>query len=242
MVELNVLDHILFGAFCLFGVIALLRGKHAFEGMTWDTPTKLSMYWSNSVVLWVGAFVTIGIWVLGGHTLEEIGLTLRQESVALGLGLSAAFGVSMGIDSWLQTATPARRKKLLAHWDRYAPFLPSTSREFGHFSVLSLTAGITEEIMMRGFFVVYLVSVLGDSTGALVLVLSVPAVLFAVLHRYQGWKAMIRIVILSLFFCGIFLATKSILIPMVLHFLVDAFGGYVAFRMTRQPPVDAVSA
>jgi membrane protease YdiL (CAAX protease family) len=59
----------------------------------------------------------------------------------------------------------------------------------------------------------------------------VPALLFALAHFYQGYRAMVKIFILSLFFALVFLFSKSLLIVMAVHVLIDLAGGILAMKM-----------
>ena len=86
--------------------------------------------------------------------------------------------------------------------------------------MLSLSAGVTEEITYRGLLLLTLAIVLPSDapTGLLV---TVAAVSFGLAHWYQGWTGIVSTGIFGALMAGLFLVTGSLLLPMVLHTLVD---------------------
>jgi uncharacterized protein len=60
-----------------------------------------------------------------------------------------------------------------------------------------------------------------------------PAVLFSLAHFYQGYKAMGKIFLLSLLFALIFIFSKSLIIVVIIHFLIDLVGGLLAMKVRR---------
>jgi membrane protease YdiL (CAAX protease family) len=60
-----------------------------------------------------------------------------------------------------------------------------------------------------------------------------PAVLFSLAHFYQGYKAMAKIFLLSALIALIFIFSKSLVIVVIIHFLIDFVGGLAAMRMKK---------
>jgi len=100
-----------------------------------------------------------------------------------------------------------------------APMLPTTPRGRRGWAALSVTAGVTEEITYRGVVVLTLALVLPTADPRVVVVLA--AVLFGLAHAYQGPLGMVATALAGAVFAGIYLGTGSLLVPMVLHVLVD---------------------
>lgn len=100
------------------------------------------------------------------------------------------------------------------------PMLPRTTAGRRGWAMLSLSAGVTEEITYRGLLLLTLAVVLPSGTPAGALV-AVTAVLFGLAHWYQGWTGVVSTGVFGALMAGLFLVTGSLLLPMVLHTIVD---------------------
>ena len=98
-------------------------------------------------------------------------------------------------------------------------FLPATANERRWFALASVTAGICEELLFRGFLLRYLHIVPWrlPLTAALV----VAAVIFALQHLYQGAVGSAVTGVIGLLLSLLFLLTGNLLAPMVLHAVTD---------------------
>jgi hypothetical protein len=56
------------------GTAALSSGR--FKGKSLATPEKIRFYWAGSANLWFLGLLAIGIWILRGRTLEQLGFAL----------------------------------------------------------------------------------------------------------------------------------------------------------------------
>lgn len=98
-------------------------------------------------------------------------------------------------------------------------FLPSSRVERRWFAALSVTAGVCEELLFRGFLVRYLhASALHLGLGWAALA---AAVCFGTHHLYQGPKGFISTSVGGLIFTAILLVTGSLLAGMIYHAAVD---------------------
>ncbi|MGY1711389.1 CPBP family intramembrane glutamic endopeptidase [Geodermatophilus sp. SYSU D00758] len=97
--------------------------------------------------------------------------------------------------------------------------LPRTRAERRLFTLVGITAGICEEWLYRGFLLAVVAAVLG-SPPAVVLVVA-GAVAFGLAHAYQGVAGVVATGILGGVFAWLYVDTGSLLLPVVLHVLVD---------------------
>jgi membrane protease YdiL (CAAX protease family) len=97
--------------------------------------------------------------------------------------------------------------------------LPRTRRERHLFTVVGVTAGICEEWLYRGFFLA-VVSALAGRPPAPVLVL-VAAAAFGLAHAYQGPAGILTTAVLGGVLAALYLATGSLLLPVLLHAAID---------------------
>jgi membrane protease YdiL (CAAX protease family) len=97
--------------------------------------------------------------------------------------------------------------------------LPSRAKEDAWFAALCVTAGVCEEWLYRGFLLHYLATGPWHLSLGVALILS--AGIFGFNHLYQGLSGMFASAILGLVFGLMYFATGSLLLPMILHAVVD---------------------
>lgn len=224
----NLADHILF---FLLGIVMPFRSVQAqkqIRDLEYTTSTKIQMYWINGFGLWAMALIVLLVWWLSDRQLIDLGLGWPPPSLTTtSIILLLVFILLYGLDVSSELATPELRQRTYDRWVLDMPFLPAKSIEWVHFNFLSLSAGICEEIVFRGFFITYLYSLLQflSTTTAQWLAVLVPAIIFGIVHYYQGWKAMLKISLMAVLFGYIFVETGSLWILILVHFLVDVLGG-----------------
>ena len=119
--------------------------------------------------------------------------------------------------------------------------LPNTGAERAVFILLSLSAGVCEEILFRGF----LIRLLHDGALALPLAgaLALSSLLFGLGHAYQGFKGMLGTAIAGLAMGLLFLLTGNLIPAMVLHAVLDMQVVYVLWppsAKSAQRPIRSV--
>ena len=112
-----------------------------------------------------------------------------------------------------------QQKEKQTEEDPISVLLPITKKEKKTWSLLSLTAGITEEILYRGFLIYAISSLLPDLSIWIVAILS--SVLFGLAHTYQGAPGVIKTSFVGFLFALLYLSTGSIIPVIILHFLID---------------------
>jgi membrane protease YdiL (CAAX protease family) len=168
------------------------------------------------VALWIGAHRPWGALLLGGSA---------PWRLALGWALAGAY-------VWL---TLSQRRKVIARPDRLArivnalgnvrPILPRTRGERSGFAVLSITAGICEELLFRGFVLWYATVWTGPVGGFLI-----SSMLFGIMHVYLGVEQVPRTAILGIFFYVVAMTAGSLLPAMVCHAVADLVSGDLGYR------------
>lgn len=111
--------------------------------------------------------------------------------------------------------------------------LPRTKREKQRWIGVSLTAGICEEIIFRGFLFFYLQQLLASSLYAAVVLSSA---IFGLSHFYQGLSNVVRTGIVGLGLGVSYAVTGSLLVPIVLHTALDLGGLYMDQLIDADPP------
>jgi len=141
-----------------------------------------------------------------------------------GFALALAYVALVVVQGRVIAAKPAALTKLRAKWHPLRALIPHTPGEFRLFALLSLTAGICEEFLFRGYLVWVLQAVMGLIPAAIV-----SMVAFGLAHGYQGGKFGFRAFMAGVVMGVLALATRSLLPSMLLHFMIDLGGGWVTY-------------
>jgi uncharacterized protein len=121
-------------------------------------------------------------------------------------------------------------------WRKLAPdfsaLLPVTRRERYLWAAAAISAGICEEIVFRGWLLSTLHSTAKLSGWALILI---TAALFGLAHAYQGVTGVLATAFAGLFFCVLYVVTGSLLVPILLHALVDLRFAFLPAPQAQKP-------
>ena len=178
---------------------------------------RLPAYWSSIATLWILGTIS---WLVGTRTdgLAAIGITLLPPVpfIAWTFGLTAAGLGIIVVFRQIAITLRLRESPLLRS------LLPRTSEERRVFAVLSVAAGVGEEVAYRGYSIPVLIPIVG-SVGALL----VTSAVFGVLHAYQGTLGIFRTAAMGATLAGGFLLSGSLLPAMIAHTVIDLLAGIV---------------
>jgi membrane protease YdiL (CAAX protease family) len=200
--------------------------------------TRVADYRNNMIIMWAVTFLAATLWIALGRDWAALGFApVTGSGLAVGIafllaGSLVAFNVyySRQVE---QSDTAA--KDLVAMTEGFDMVLPHTHRELKWFYGLSVTAGITEEVLYRGFLMAYLGGLL-----PLPAVIVVSSLIFALAHLYQGLTGASRTFLVGLALATTYALTGSILFCVIAHVLVDIIGGRMIFSaFNRYPPAAA---
>ncbi len=110
-----------------------------------------------------------------------------------------------------------------------SPLAPHNYLEAVFFVVLSVSAGLFEEIIFRGYLQRQFIALSRNATAGIVL----SGAIFGLAHGYQGGRMMIAIGIFGIFFGILAYARKSLRPGMMAHALQDSIAGIAIFRLVR---------
>jgi membrane protease YdiL (CAAX protease family) len=97
--------------------------------------------------------------------------------------------------------------------------LPRTPTERRLFTLVGVTAGVCEEWLYRGFFLAVVAAVAGRPPEWVLGV--VAAIAFGLAHAYQGIGGVVLTAVLGGVLAALYLSTGSLLLPVLLHAVVD---------------------
>ena len=223
---LHILDHVFFlaiavalpihGHFWLRKRAALIKAGR--------TELRMALYRTTIRDEWVLALVLAGLWFGLGRGGSELGLGLPGGLVAwAGYALAALICPLLLIQ--LKSGTPEDLASLRKQFGKLSYLLPHTVAERRTFDAVSVTAGICEELLYRGFGIAYLTSLLGVPFWAAALICSV---VFGFAHSYQGPLGVVRTAGVGLALALLYGLTGALWAPIVVHAVMDLTAGRMA--------------
>ncbi|HUO12984.1 MAG TPA: CPBP family intramembrane glutamic endopeptidase [Caulobacteraceae bacterium] len=205
--------------------------------------------WLVGGLLEFGVGSLIALWVLGrleGVRTEPatfLGLTrwLRAAAPAKGLLASGALsGLAIGIVAGsLVTTVIAARRAAARRTDGadaggvmlgdIAPLLPRNARETLLTGLLSINAGVTEELFFRLLLPLLVTLVTGDARLGFV----AAGVIFGLAHIYQGWVGVVATSVIGGALSAIYLWSGQLWVAMAVHAGFDLIGLVVRPTLAR---------
>lgn len=188
-----------------------------------------TLWLRGALLMWVASMMVLWLWVATGVPLSSVGLNPPEgwrlwvpvAGTAAFVALQTSSVIKIGR---LQSPSPELRAQL----GGVAAICPRTASELPAFFGASLTAGFCEELLFRGFLIWVLQPLVGLGLAA-----ALSALLFGAAHAYQGPAGVIRTGLFGLVFTAIVLLTRSLWPAIVLHAVVDAMGGVLAWLVLR---------
>ncbi|KRG12901.1 CPBP family intramembrane glutamic endopeptidase [Lederbergia galactosidilytica] len=192
-------------------------------------------YYKNAIIgLWIPTVFILLLVVFTELTLKDIGLSIPSINTdtlgplvtyaVLTIGVLYLFGIlyySIGypFSDKIRTKFTQIKEKEWGNID-YSEIMPITNKEKRLWNYVSLTAGITEEIIYRGFLIFALTYLFPNFSVWLIIIIS--SLLFGLAHTYQGFTTgVLRTTVFGVIFSILYIGISSILPLVVFHFLID---------------------
>lgn len=180
---------------------------------------------SDHTPLYLG--VIVSEWALLRYTV--FGVRRHGKSLLALSGITRPTATSVAIDVAVAAALYAGARGLVTlvkmaigpYDDHAAAILPRTPAEIALWIGVSLSAGICEELVYRGYFQLQLGAIFSSRAAGVVL----QALFFGLTHGYQGWRSMLVIVVYGLVFGIAALLRRSTLPGILAHTVTDIVGG-----------------
>ena len=226
----------------LVGVIipiySVIGGGQKVREILLESPEMKVMVYQQSIIFqWVMTALILGALAFNGDSVDRIGLVfLRHPLWVIGLILAGIAGL------WLFRQVeipPINIEKFRKRNQGVLYLLPITERDYRWAMALSLTAGICEEIIFRGFLFWQLHQFLPLIPSILIV-----NVLFALSHFATKMKNVVLAFVFGVVCSATFIWTNSLWLAMLLHMLVDFYSltrGKQYFEKVGPPPEDSES-
>ena len=160
---------------------------------------------------------------LGGGSIQDVmggsWTTAKDFGRDLGIGVLFLVGSNIALAGLQAILRPGFNPNV-------ARLLPRSTTEIALWTLLSLSAGICEEFIFRGYLQKQLHGWLKNATAAVL----IQGIIFGAAHAYQGLKLVLTIVVLGSLIGWLAQWRKSTRPGMISHFLQDAMGGIILGR------------
>ncbi len=229
------LDHIFVLIFAviypIFGFIGYRRFLRKVEaGMP---PNRSKMYVETMLYEWLLFALAMIVWVIGDRAWSDLGFDFElttRELIGAALTVVAIALLFVQIRQVVR-ASEEELQKTEKSFGELLIMMPADDRELARFNLLSITAGIVEETLWRGFLFWYLGHFMPLWSAAVI-----SAVGFGLAHSYQGLANVPRVALVGAVFSGLYLLTGSLWLPIILHIAVDLLQGRMVFEVLRKTP------
>lgn len=240
-------DHIIVAAFTLgLGINAWFKIQSFLRRVAAGEPDVRAKEYRNTILVqWAITSVALLGWILlAKRPLNRLGLWLGVDlQFWIGVILTGLLICIMLLQVRAVRRSEAFQQTVREQLRAFRPMMPQTPREFYFFVGVSVTAGICEEILYRGYLLFYL-----EHWLPLWLASSVAVVAFGLAHSYQyqvtkGPSGLIKTTIFGGIAMFLYLLTESLWCPILLHVVVDFQSGYLAYFVAVHPaPEDSDDA
>jgi len=222
--------------FCYLGLITLLLLLDyfllwpAFLRWSESDPGRARLWlWSGwMIMLWALVVAGVALWLFEARAWSALRLVAPRgwrmwSAIALALTLVIRYARTV---ARIARSKPGRIKMGNSHAEKLAPH---TQSELSWWVAVSLSAGVCEEFVFRGYLIWAFQPLLGVY-GAAVFSVAV----FAAAHAYQGAKGILATGIAGSLLTLVVLISGSLFPAMILHSLVDIGSGLVAWSALRK--------
>jgi uncharacterized protein len=191
--------------------------------------TRLRTYRRTIALQWGLAVPILIAWGITRRSWSALGIApppagWHRDVAVAAVALTVSLGIVQVRGIRRIEASAAKRAAFRTRFAGLAFMLPSDARECRWFTALSVTAGICEEFLFRGYLMWVLVAYM-----TLPLAIAVSAAIFAVGHLYQGGRPALRVAGIGVAMNALVWASGWLLPAMFIHALFNATTGKLAY-------------
>lgn len=230
---MHLVDHLFI--FLLF-VVQPIHGAFEFRRFVQrieagEPANRVKLYRQTMLLEWIAFAVLGATWTLLGRPFAALGFIAPGGN---GFWIGAIFVALVSAYlayAWWQARSMDQAEKA-KHRDSLGVlhhFVPQDERDFRSFAAVSVTAGIVEETLYRGFVLWYLLQFMPVWAAVIV-----SSVVFGLGHSYQGINGVARVTGVGAIFALLYFTTGSIWVPIAGHILLDVLQGGMLLNIFRK--------
>jgi len=212
-----------------FGIVGPILGRRDLRKLlaavaAGQIDARSRWYRHTILYLWGLLVAGLGAWLLLGHGVVEIGLRPAASGWQwLAWVVSLALCAVMGFFSARTMGRPDELASVRSQLGQLSAITPHTNDELRLFYGVSISAGVSEEILFRGLIMAPLAAAWG-----LVPAVLVSSLVFGLSHSYQGVSGALRSGLVGLVLALSVVFTGSLYAAILLHAVLDATQGQMA--------------
>ena len=207
-----------------FPVYHLFTHKKLNELVKSNPKYKLIDYKKTILFLWVLALLILVVFFVQQEDLSLLGLSINFDiNFTISLVVGSALVIFLLVSS---KVTPENIESIEKKFNDIIFYLPINNKEFKWFVLVSLSAGLCEELIYRGYLYWYL----NQYTNIYVSLL-ISNILFALAHLWSGGKNIIASFFTGLVMAGVYLFSGSIWVSILIHAGIDIQSGLITYRL-----------
>ncbi len=230
---MTLIDHLLFFAiFVAYPIYGYFSFRKLLQRIAGGEPVDRSQLYNHTMIgHWIIFGVTVAVWLGTARPWPDLGLHADVGTgFLLGLVLTiVAIGFLVVQLRGVRTADREDLDRLKDEVGSLGVLIPRNGNELGRWYAVSLTAGIVEEIVWRGFLIWYTVQFMPLWAAAIF-----NAVVFGIGHSYQGIRNIPKVTLAGAALVGLYLLTGSLWLPIILHAVADAIQGKTMYEVFRR--------
>jgi len=224
------LDHIFVLIFALMYPIAGFIGfRRLLRKIAAGMPVNRNHLYLNTIT-WHWILFALGLiaWAYSGRPWVVLGFNFEMNVRFLFAAAFTIAGIAFLVAQVRRVASAPQQDldRVKSGFGALFLLVPRNGRELARFNVLSVTAGIVEETLWRGFLIWYLGQFMPVLAAAII-----SAIGFGVAHGYQGLANIPRVTLVGAVFASLFVLTGSLWLPIILHAAVDLLQGRLAYNV-----------
>lgn len=221
--------------YAMIGILAVglpLYGLWEYRSMRrWASDPRVRSYKLTILTETALSLLVLGLWATSARDFTDLGLGLEPAwRWWLGVAIAVVTCVLLTVQTvtlWDDTAKLANVRR---QFGGLRDLLPRNAREERWWIAMSITVGICEELLYRGYLIVVLDVFLELWQSVLLSTL-----VFGSIHLYQGRSGILKTGAFGLVLVGLFLLTGSLWVPMLIHMAMDIASGITGRRALQQP-------
>lgn len=227
----DILDYLLVAVVALFLPIhGYIKTGALHKQLAEDQSTLTGFYYQTILTLWLIAGAVIALWLWSARPIMDIGLAYSPTIAQL-----AAWGVVVAISLGLfwqayragsSTAAAQSIMRQLEGETGVDTVMPKTPEQYRLFQMVSLTAGVTEEIIYRGYLIWFFAAYMPVPAAA-----ALSLLVFIAGHLYQrSFRALLQVAGLGLVLTLVYVLSGSVFPAILLHAVIDLSSNATIWR------------
>jgi membrane protease YdiL (CAAX protease family) len=229
-------DHLIFALLLLFPIVELRwTWPRYLARLAAGVPrARLNFYRSILLQEWIATVALLAYWAGTQRPLSAL-LLVTSSPVRFVIGMVVAL-VLCGLLIMQNKAILARPEVMLKVRRKLAysePLLPHSCAERWRFHAVSITAGVCEEALFRGFLLWYFSVWVGLWPAAIL-----SSIVFGLGHVYMGVKQIPNTAIIGLVMATLAILSGSLWPAMLLHAAIDWNSGEIGYHVLNAPETE----